>query len=385
MSSIQELTDATLRAIFKHFAKYLFIEREDNIQMSLWVIHTYLLEELRFSPRLIFNASQPASGKSTAQERVSALCYHSQKVGNFSSGASIANFFKAEPRTLHLDEAENYLDPTQNKSMYDALMAILCDGYKLGAVKLTSEKGKDGNWQSNSGNMFGAVSLAGTHTPISSALRTRSLIIQMRKDTEKRAQRFSERFQGGEVEELRANLDHIRERRQEFEDIELDERLHFPSGLDSRRVDMYSPLVQIALVAKGGWFEEIFKIMESEVSSSQAITDSGEHLTRIQRLYRDIYEVLKNREGFISSTELVNQLRSFNPEEWQSYESGAKPLNTQSLASYLHRDGIFQTRQANLRGYHQEAFAKEFKAHSLIPLGSAELAKSAELAETRSE
>lgn len=371
MSSIQDLTEATLRGVFNHFARYLFIEREDNIQMSLWVVHTYLLEELRFSPRLIFNASQPASGKSTAQERVSALCYHSQKVGNFSSGASIANFFKAEPRTLHLDEAENYLDPSVNKASYDSLMAILCDGYKLGAVKLTSEKGKDGNWQSNSGNMFGAVSLAGTHTPISNALRTRSLIIQMRKDTEKKAQRFSERFQGGEVEELKANLHLIRERREEFATIELDERIHFPAGLDSRRVDMYSPLVQVALVAGEGWFNEIFRIMESEVNASQAITDSGEHLTRIQRLYRDIFEVIQTREGFISSTELVNLLRTHNPEEWQSYDSGNKPLNTQSLAIYLHKDGIFQSRQSNLRGYFRAQFDKEFKAHSLISLGLA--------------
>ena len=366
MSDLQELTEGTLRGVFNHFAKYLFIERGDNIQLSLWVVHTYLLEELRFSPRLIFNASQPASGKSTAQERVSALCYRSQKVGNFSSGASIANFFKSEPRTLHLDEAENYLDPSVNKASFDSLMAILCDGYKLGAVKLTSEKSKDGSWQPNSSNMFGAVSLAGTHTPISPALRTRSLIIQMRKDTQKKAQRFSERFQGEEVAGLRANLDLIRERREEFASVELDWNIHFPQSLDSRRVDMFSPLVAIALTAGEAWMSEIFEIMETEVNTSQVITDSGENLTRIQRLYRDVYEVIGNREGFISSTELVNRLRNLNPEEWQSYDSGSKPLNAQSLATYLHKDGIFQTRQNNLRGYQREQFTKEFKAHSLI-------------------
>jgi len=370
-----------LSGVFNHLAKYLFIERRDNIQMTLWVMHTYLLNELGFSPRLIFNASQPASGKSTAQERVSALCYKSQKVDNFSSEASIANFFKAEPRTLHLDEAENYLDPTQNKRDYDALMAILCGGYKRGATKLTSEKSKEGNWQPNSGNIFGAVSLAGTHTPISNALGTRSLVIQMRKDTEKRAKRFSERFQGGEVEELRAEIARVAsERREDFASFELDENTHFPKGLNSRRVDMYSPLVQIALVAGGGWFEEIFRIMEEEVQASRIVTDSGEHLTRVQRLYRDIYQVLEKREGFISSTELVNQLKSYNPEEWQSYESGNRPLNTSSLALYLHKDGIFQTRQNNSRGYHPEQFKKEFLAHSLIPHRLAELA---ELAETR--
>jgi hypothetical protein len=366
MSDLQELTGATLRGVFNHFAKYLFIERKDNIQMSLWVVHTHLLEELRFSPRLIFNASQPASGKSTAQERVSALCYRSQKVGNFSSGASIANFFKAEPRTLHIDEAENYLDPSVNKANYDSLMAILCDGYKFGAVKLTSEKSRDGNWQSNASNMFGAISLAGNHTPISPALRTRSLIIQMRKDTEKKAERFSERFQGGEVEELRANFDLIREQREEFGSVELNWETHFPKLLDSRRVDMYSPLVTIAKVAGGDWLREVSALMNEEVNESQTITDSGENLTRIQRLYRDIFEVIGNRKGFISSSVLVNLLRGHNPEEWQSYDSGSKPLNAQSLATYLHKDGIYGNRENNLRGYYREQFDKEFKAHSLI-------------------
>ena len=370
MSSVQHETENILTGLFNHFAKYLVIEREGIIQMSLWVLHTYLLEELQFSPRLIFNASQPASGKSTAQERLSALCYGSVKVGNFTN-ASIANFFKGKPRTLHLDEAENALDPSNGEKFKD-LMGILCDGYKQGGVKLKSGKGKDGNWEAEENNMFGAVSLAGTHTPISSALATRSLVIQMRKDTEKKAQRFSERFQGNEVKELQAEvLRVVNEHRVEFENCEDVENIHYPENLDRRRIDIYSPLVRIALVAGGGWFDEIFRIMQTEANTAQAIADSGESLTRIQRLYRDIFEVIQDREGFISSIELVNQLKTHNPAEWQSYDSGYKPLNAQSLANFLHKDKIFQTRQGNLRGYHREQFEKEFKAHSLTSLGSA--------------
>lgn len=368
----------TLWQLAEHYGRYLYLPRTfDTGLLALWTLHTYLLKELEFSPRLIFNASQMNSGKTTALERLRELCFDATRVSSFSSEASIQNYFAWAPRTLMLDEAELTFNP-KNPS-YDALMSTLNDGYMAGAKRVTSTKNKEGNYSGETKNIYGAVAIAGTHTIYKPAFSSRSIVIQMYRDTKKQAEPFSQRFNGYQVEELRRAVElQADSSREDIASYPMTWQV-FPKEFDSRRIDIFSGLVQIALTAGGGWYDWIIERMREDHEELKAQFDNGDpEITRVQALYRDIFEVFKNSPEFISSTELVDKLRNHNPESWSLNSVFGKPLSTMTLANYLRPDGIHTIRPNNIRGYNRNQFRQIWESYALT---SDKLANLANLAE----
>jgi hypothetical protein len=368
----------TLWQLVEHYEKFLYLPRNfDTGLLALWTLHTYLLEELEFSPRLIFNASQMNSGKTTALERLRELCFEATRVSSFSSEASIQNYFAHAPRTLMLDEAELTFNPRNPN--YDALMSTLNDGYMAGAKRVTSTKNKEGNYSGETKNIYGAIAIAGTHTIYKQAFESRSIKIQMYRDTKKQALPFSQRFDKQQVLDIRQAIElQLETSREHIANYPITPKV-FPKEFDSRRIDIFSGLVQIALTAGSGWYEWIIERMWEDHEEQKAqFTNGDPELTRVQALYRDIFEVFKTSPDFLSSTELVEKLRNYNPESWSLNSIFGKPLSTMTLANYLRPDGIHTIRPSSVRGYNRNQFRQIWESYSLTSDNLANLANLAE-------
>src|SRR5688572_5756747 len=78
------------------------------VAVTLWVLHTYLLEASTVSPILTFQSPSFRSGKTTAQRVTNKLVRRPLLVSNVSSAALYRAIEQYAP-TLFIDEAETFL------------------------------------------------------------------------------------------------------------------------------------------------------------------------------------------------------------------------------------------------------------------------------------
>jgi putative DNA primase/helicase len=101
--------------------------------LALWVIHTYLLAELKCTPRLIIRAATEGSGKTLLMTLLRYLVWRPLKSINMSSAALFRSIDKYKPVVL-LDEASRTFEAEHGtaRETLEAVIAILGAGFEPG-------------------------------------------------------------------------------------------------------------------------------------------------------------------------------------------------------------------------------------------------------------
>lgn len=357
-----ELLDA-VRNWYRRFI-YVVNERDYNT-LTLWTVHTWLVEQSRTTPRLLIDSPVPESGKTTLLEHLEKLTANPVRLANAGTPASLTRLLQSRVYTLLLDEADRTLNP--KKEDIGDLYATLNTGYKFGGYRLVSVKRPGGDWEAEQLPTYAPVAMAGNNPQLPDDTRSRCITIRLLKDTQGRVQESDWEFIEPDANDLR---ERIKQQVEVVQDLARTIRPNLPPECRNRNKERWQPLKQVAALAGERWEQLADEAITSDLEQLEA--ERAEQATnvkpsvQVQLDLKDIFE--HDTREFIPTSELVEMLRANNPELWLRAE---KPLSAQGLGQMLSKSvGVNSTRRNQIRGYSIGQFTKQWEALSTHPLGN---------------
>jgi len=334
---------------------FLVISEEQADAMTLWAVHTYMVDLFDVSPLLLFNAPERACAKTLAQTLIGKLCYRPLPAAN----ASLSALFRSvewKP-TILLDEADTFLGNNPE------VQGLVNAGYKAGGFVLRSESTGD-SYTPKIFPVFCPKSIAGIalerHLPDSTM--SRCIPINMRRKLSGESVQRLRHADKGMFDTLKSQLarfalDYAKQIRQA--------RPVLPEELGDRAQDNWEPLLAIASCAGQEWLERATRAaIELSGKSDDAGNVSNELLADIREMFA------KEKVGKLCSADLISALTSNGDMGWGSYNRG-KPLTARQLAKQLGTYGIkpknLRFKSATLKGYEKADFAEVFERYLPSP------------------
>jgi len=174
---------ALLDDVTKWFGRFIAVTNPDDLYLfGLWPVHTYLVNELYTTPRLLIDSIMPSSGKTTVLDHLHRLCYGAVQAANLTSPALIPRLLEDRKQvTILLDEADRNLRP--DRPGVEDLIGILNSGYRSGATRPVLVQRGNG-WEAREMPTFAPVAMAGNspHLPLDTL--TRSIRVLLMPDFE---------------------------------------------------------------------------------------------------------------------------------------------------------------------------------------------------------
>lgn len=216
--------------------------------VTLWTVHTHVLEHFYTTPRLALLSPDPASGKTRVLEVLDMLVPQSM----FSLNASPAAIFRCldqEQITLLFDEVDAIWSGRGRDDNHEDLRSLLNAGYKRGA---TIPRCVGPKHEVRKFNVYCAVALAGIGE-LPDTIMSRSIIIKMRR----RAPNEPCEPLRLRIEESKGNAlrDRVAEWAEGLGDNIVAVWPAMPEGIVDRNAEIWEPLLAVADAAGGDWPE----------------------------------------------------------------------------------------------------------------------------------
>jgi hypothetical protein len=284
--------------------------------VTLWVIHTYLLDCFGISPRLAITSPEKGCGKTTALDVVSRLVCRPLSTAN-ASAAAIFRVVELQQPTLLIDEADTFLPENEE------LRGILNSGHRQGGSVIRTV-GEEFEPRSFSTYSACAIALIGK---LPATLADRSVPIELRR---RRADEPVEPFRFDRTDHLDQlarkaarwaadNADRIRSADPEM-----------PAGVFNRVADNWRSLLAIADAAGGEWPARARRALQCAGANATGDDQSVRVL-----LLTDIRAIFAERRlDRMPSASLAGVLNSIEGRPWAEWHRG-KGLTPNSLARML--------------------------------------------------
>jgi hypothetical protein len=315
-------TRGRLREVYEFLRSYVvFSSMHGALAVALWVAHTYLIDVVDVTPRLVIRSPEKQAGKSRLLEVLKLLCPNAVMTHNVSSAYIIRKIDQGRP-TLLLDEYDTIFGDVSEGS--ETLRSILNAGYEAGSTYGRVDK----NMNPRDYNAFAPVALAGIGNP-PDTIADRAVVINMRRKTKaEQVKDFRVRKVRPEAKALRERLTDWAERAAPVLDLEQTQKVE---GISDRQADIWEPLLAIADMANpelGNSARDACKAL----TAAQAVddVDSGKAL----RLLRDLRTIFGDEER-LSTEEILSRLRALPDSEWGEVEYGQPVLTPPKLANML--------------------------------------------------
>lgn len=327
--------------------------------VTLFAAHTHAVDQndrLAFdtSPRLMFSSEGPGSGKSRALELVQLLAHNGQLVCD-PTAPSFAQLASESRATILVDELDVLIGRGNGKS---DLRSLFNASYKK-KTAVWSRAGKPAL------PIFAAVGFAGMgatfrSAPVLSALRSRTLVIEMEPCTPPES--YRPRVHDPLADALRAELSHWvgRNTSRIIESLP-----DMPEGISDRAAELTEPLLAVADVAGGHWPLTARNSIR-ELLLGQ--TDEPDPLPLSEQLLRDIQTTFADRDQ-LGTVDLVEALCALPASPWASLWPSAVSA-PKDLAGMLEPLNITPTRirenGAQIRGYLRAAFEPHWSTDGAV-------------------
>lgn len=359
--------DRLIDQISQFLRRFLFIKDEGWFDvLALWVANTFLIrvsESIEVAPRIGLVSSQPASGKTLAQDLLMLLS-SGEMISDTTAAAVLRSMSGMHlgaddtpvslPIPLAIDEIDNIYKSRNSET--GSLTSILNQGYKRGA-KITKADVNDQR-KAIAYDCFGPIVWGGlAKAAIPEALSTRSLVIEMEKALpHERPERYRTRKHGKEGANLAAQL-HAWALANADDDILTDllddAEDELVSVLSNRDLELWSALMVPAMLAGGEWPERL-------KAALMALKDSGKDQTETMGLKflkntRDIFDLFKE-DDFPQFSVADEAIREGTLTD--------KVISRDTLAQLVTEvDPLFKTLNHGhgLHGEHVRSFLREFK------------------------
>lgn len=319
------------------FARYLRTVTDADLDLlALWAAHTHLAMETYTSPRLLIDSPVPGSGKTTCLEHLQRLCVAPVQMASVSSPALLVRLLQDEDansrlRTLLIDEVDRTLRP-DNPSTAD-LLAILNSGYKRGATRPTLTPVKGGGWDAQEFPTYAPVAMAGNSPNLPEDTRSRTIRVLLLPDLDGKVEESDWEMIEPEATELGERLaawaDEVRV-------FVATNRPDMPEGITGRFRERWQPLARVAAAAGGRWPQAVADMATADLEQAKLDREDGMIVARPHIvLLQHIAEVWTLGVGFMSTTELVNELQGQFPDSWGPSDRYPKGLTPQRIGRLL--------------------------------------------------
>ncbi|ACZ62387.1 MULTISPECIES: DUF3631 domain-containing protein [Dehalococcoides] len=334
--------------------RYVVLSSDQLVAVTLWVVHTYLIDHADTTPYLNIHSAEKRSGKTRLLEVLEVLVASPWLTGRVTS-AVLARKIDAECPTLLLDESDAAFKGEKEYS--ETLRGILNSGYRRGGKSsICVGKGADIGYKDLS--TFCPKAIAGIGK-LPSTIADRSIpVLLKRKIDKEKTEKFRLRRAWKEAEDLRERLELCRALKLTGEEIVI------PEELDDRAADCCEPLLVIACSAGKEWFGKATGALTNLMTGEERQDDS----LNVQ-LLSDIREILEN-EGLdrISSSALTDSLKGREESPWS--EHGGINLSQRKLSKMLKPYGIkskpIRSGIDVYKGYQKDDFSDAFNRYLSI-------------------
>jgi putative DNA primase/helicase len=312
--------------------RYVTIDNEFAATVAFWTLHTYLVNQSFFSPRLAITAPQRRCGKTTLVSWLSTVVQRPLSTVNISSSVVFRVIESRQP-TLLIDEADTFLGTNE------PLRGVLNSGHQQNGFVIRRE-GKESRTFSTF--CACAISLIGSLPP---TLQDRSIRIRLRR-----------RLPNEPIASLRRDQlnDELARRcarwaldNQNFCQAATPE---VPAKLFNRVADNWGPLFAIADVVGGIWPDYL-----RDIAVHIADLDDGEDTSPDTQLLRDIHEIFAGLD-WITTAKLLDGLEI--REQGMSSKRLAQRLKPYGIKPRQERRGLYVQ-----RGYFLNDFADAFSRY----------------------
>lgn len=335
------------------FGTYLRTVTEADLDLlALWAAHTWLVNELYTTPRLLIDSPVPGSGKTTCLEHLQHLAQRPVQMASLSSPAMIARMLENEMRTILIDEADRSLRPDAQGT--PDLLAVLNSGYKRGATRPVLVPDKEQGWKTAEMPTYSPVAMAGNSPNLPEDTRSRTIRVLLLPDLDGSARESDWELIEDDAEQMAVRLAAWAE---QVRPLVASIRPPMPTGITGRFREKWQPLARVAVAAGGDWQARVDAMAVADKEQVAADREDGMITTRPHIvLLQHLAEVWPDGDSFAPTVELVDALAYRFPDVWGESSSYGSALTThrfgRMLATNYKVNSKFRTpRHVGPRGY----------------------------------
>jgi hypothetical protein len=300
-----------------------------EVAVTLWALHTWVLECFEVTPRLAFISVERSSGKTRALEILEVLSYEGNLMANFSTSWLFRTIHAADGErvpTILFDEADNLfygrLNDTQSE-MLGFLNAGYRRGSKVGRSDISTNKVTPETYGS-----FCPLAIGSIHN-LPDTLQSRSIVIPMkRKRKDEKIAPYRPRLTRDEALAIREACAEWAEAT--IPTLKLNPYPEFlPPGIDDRPAELWETLIGVADALGGEW------PALSRTAAVHFVTEAeNKPLSFGERLLTDIHKVFGDREAMTTHA-LINELHNLEGSPWLEFGQTRQPLDARKLARII--------------------------------------------------
>ncbi len=312
-----------LDQVEKLLLRFAILPEGASVAIPLWLLHTYLIPRLNFTPRLAVLSPVKRCGKSTLLNLLQELAEKAMVTSSVTA-AALFRAMDAYSPTIIADEADTWLKENEE------LRGVVNTGFHRPNAYIHRCQGDAHELKSFA--TFGAMAIAGIGR-LPDTIQDRSIIVSMRR-----------KRPGEEVERLRQDVlqaaaKEVKPRLARWATDNAEEvraaQPELPRALHDRAADCWEPLLAIADLAGGAWPK---RARQAALVLSGADVQQDEDIgVMLLSDIRDIFE--RRRTDRIRSSSLLENLCSFEERPWCEWKKG-QPLSPRGLSNLLRPFGV---------------------------------------------
>lgn len=321
-----------------------------RVAHTLWIGHTWFMDQWDSTPRIAFLSPEPGSGKSRALEVTEPLVPRPVHAVNVSASYLFRKVSDEDGRpTILYDEIDTVFGPKAKEN--EDLRGLLNAGHRKGATAGRCEvHGK--KVQTVDYPAYCAVALAGLDD-LPDTLMTRSVVIRMRRRSpDEKVEPWRMRLNGADGEAIGDQLAEWANAEQNL--IQWPE---MPEGIEDRNADVWEALIAVADLAGGDWPDR------ARVSAVSLVTQSQDRTGSLGvMLLRDIRAIFTKAGADRLPTEtILEELHQIDESPWGDIRG--KALDARGLARRLGKyqpdapkPKVYRDGMGTVRGYEASDF-----------------------------
>lgn len=352
--------DLLMDEIVALLRRYVVLPEHAATAVALWVVHTYVVENFMYSPRLLVSSPEKRCGKSLLLRFVAALVVRPLPCENISTAALYRSIEKFAP-TLILDEADTYL---AGRNANEEMRGIINAGFTRGGcvVRCVGDELEPIGF-----NVFGAMALGMIGKP-QGTIEDRSIAVLMRRKMPgESVQRLPP---GRPLRDLVTDIVRriVRWTADHGSDLST-AAPQVPAELDDRARDSWFALLAIADAAGGSWPEQA-RLAAVALSLGR---DAPGSLALV--LLADLREIFQERQAVRLRTEVIlEDLGTRKERPWLDFGNG-KAITARQVARLLEPFGVrpdkWKSQSGTERGYQAMACADAWSRYLPADTGTA--------------
>ena len=348
---------ALLVTIQRFIQRYVVLTEQQAVAVTLWIIHTHVIEAFDCTPYLEIWSATKRAGKTRLLEVLELIVARAWFTGR-TSAAALVRKTDADCPTLLLDESDASFGG--DKEYAETLRGVLNSGYRRSG-RTTLCVGQGTNLTFRDFSTFGPKAIAGIGE-LPATIADRAIPIALKRRTsDEPVERFRERNARAIAAPITAGLLAWIDRAVPTLRAA---RPTLPAALNDRAQDVWEPLLAIAELAGGPWPDRAKRAAVALMADDDGI---GEDDIRVELLQdtRDVFT--QTGASFIASGELVTALCGLDDRPWATWRKG-QPLSGHTVARLLRGFGIVPRQNASgaARGYHRERFEDAWSRYPRI-------------------